>query len=260
MSTQKKIESLAEYIKEIIGYIKEEKDVFFRGQPQYNLKLTASVFRKRLTTIEKESELFNLARRREWKYLTHCKTELEQMVVLQHYGLKTRLLDLTSNPLVALYFACKKVKNDGEVFVFKNTNSCDEVYAKIIAKFVSLKECNTKINDRQIKCALSEFGCCDNTKEMKDKISKPIFFHSPFNNERITAQMGAFIITPFFFNKEISKKKIHQDIITEFGVKTFIIDKNLKKEILEDLKLIGIDESTIFPDLEHQLKSLNENL
>lgn len=52
MSTQKKIESLADYIKEIIGYIKEEKDVFFRGQPQYNLKLTASVFRKRIRIIQ----------------------------------------------------------------------------------------------------------------------------------------------------------------------------------------------------------------
>jgi hypothetical protein len=36
---------------------------------------------------------------------------------MQHYGMPTRMLDISSNPLTALYFACENLKHneDGEV-------------------------------------------------------------------------------------------------------------------------------------------------
>lgn len=47
-------------------------------------------------------------------YLPHsfseCKSALDYLVQMQHYELPTRLLDVSTNPLVALYFACRPVK------------------------------------------------------------------------------------------------------------------------------------------------------
>jgi hypothetical protein len=49
----------------------------------------------------------------------HEKTTFEKLVKMQHYSLPTRLLDITSNALVGLFFAVQKNNNcDGELIIF----------------------------------------------------------------------------------------------------------------------------------------------
>ena len=77
---------------------------FFRGHGDEGWQMLPSIYRE-TSLIENEDKIIKDA-------LTYCPddflpsdTLFEKLVKLQHYGYSTRLLDLTTNALVALYFA-----------------------------------------------------------------------------------------------------------------------------------------------------------
>ena len=95
-----------------------EQRPFYRGHSNANWKLLPSIFRTP-NGVEKEHLLFRDMVAHEPQSFSECKSALDYLVQMQHYGLPTRLLDVTLNPLVALYFACEKEENkDGQVYLF----------------------------------------------------------------------------------------------------------------------------------------------
>ena len=76
----------------------------FRGQKNKSWEIRPSAFRNDL--LSRESELIKDAYSRAPLEFSSLGP-FEQLTKLQHYGLPTRLLDVTLNPLVALYFACE---------------------------------------------------------------------------------------------------------------------------------------------------------
>jgi len=76
----------------------------------------------------RERELAILAHAREWGIgieLGALGTDLHLLAVLQHHGVPTRLIDVTSNPMTALWFACQRSAADrdssGVLFAFDVT-------------------------------------------------------------------------------------------------------------------------------------------
>jgi FRG domain protein len=104
-----RINSVSEFIEKIVQLDKEEgTEIFYRGHADRDWELLPSIFRTP-NGVEKEHLLFRDMVAHEPQSFSECKSALDYLVQMQHYGLPTRLLDMTTNPLVALYFACQSV-------------------------------------------------------------------------------------------------------------------------------------------------------
>ena len=106
----KTVNSLEAFLREIDTF--EETD-FFRGHSSVEYKLIPYVGRfykdgQETALLDFERSLFEDFKRKYSMFTdVRPKNDKEFLFLAQHYGLPTRLLDWTFNPLIALYFACE---------------------------------------------------------------------------------------------------------------------------------------------------------
>lgn len=129
-NSPKEIYSLTEYhswVKEVCQEdLSQDYTLFYRGHSDFEYKLEPTVYRSNegKTFRSVEHHLYSEMLRHSTSDFLEDKTTFERLVRMQHYGLPTRLMDLTLNPLIALYFSCReKNETTGEVILFKRNNN-----------------------------------------------------------------------------------------------------------------------------------------
>jgi hypothetical protein len=192
----------------------------FRGQSNNNplLPSIARSFPQFDTTEIEIKMLEDLKRRSQLLINKPPRTDWEWLVFAQHFGLKTRLLDWTSNPLIALWFACSSE------------------YAMKASSFVYALSVD---DDMLVNIAENESPFQND----RTKILRPTH-----NNERIIAQSGWFTAHRFSKTyKSFVALEIHRKLKTQ--IVEFEITANLKEYFLRQLSIFGVNSRTVYPDV-----------
>lgn len=134
------IKSVADYIK----YVDDYKDTYyFRGQAAHNWEMIPSIFRNETELANEISNIDIVQGSNDYLAI------MQRLLYLQHMGIKTRLCDVTVNPLVALYFAIEdELQDDKDAVVFLIDKSkelyVDSLELQSMLQTIISTECNIK--------------------------------------------------------------------------------------------------------------------
>ena len=189
----------------------------------------------------KEPRLIDRFRVYAREHLIYGTTDWDVILLGQHHGLPTRLLDWTSSPLVALYFATEKEElSDGEVWCVRRREFNNELPGELqeIIK-------NTPTNLFRTEMLAKSFPCIKNFSSLSEKRKFIIFFEPPSICQRIVNQFSLFSVMSNATDETDEYLKEHEQNCWKV-----IIPKNLKQEIRERLSVMNINSRTMFPGLD----------
>jgi len=247
--------------------------LFFRGQANDSWNVAPSVFRE--GQLSNEHRLIEEALGLKPGDFAN-QTKFERFAKLQHYEMSTRLLDVTENPLIALYFACKDANEedkDGSVYItpaYPIYSNSHEV--QILSSIAHLDI--SRITLRDLWLSLAKEGIAlpapsDEPDIMKlldnyiDLIARNYFVRANFDNERIKQQSGAFLLAGCIETSAHNDKwattsvKKSTCLKPEFTHK-IVIPADIKKELLNMLDMVNVNEAAVFPELTYQMRHIKD--
>jgi len=253
------VTKLSDILESIENLHVKHQSLFFRGHDNTSYRLLPSIYRANAPFYEREIFYDTISTiPQETKSID---TTFEILTKFQHFGTPTRLLDITTNPLVGLFFACKNSSYDGELLVFsvanKDVKLFDSDTVSVVTNLVKLPY-NFSINCSADKIASKKFD--ELTHKIRNEKSyfkniikcndlKRSFFVKPkLDNPRIIKQSGAFIVCGMDDIKYKPSKEIY-DIEKNKVIKRIIISKNLKNKINKSLDIFNISSGSLFPEL-----------
>lgn len=269
--------ALVEDVSDVLAKIKalgspEEAFNCYRGHASLNWQITPSLFRQSPRVVRSEYMIVRELISRYPSEFHHDRTMFDRLVRMQHFDLSTRLLDVTSNPLAALYFAVNSLSDEPAAFIiFQVSNSRRKFYdsdsVSCICNLANLQSSEKDViintpariisdfNELYPVARLNQFILEEKThfqpRIKRDDLFKPLYVVPKLNNPRILAQNGAFLVFGLDSPEQTTSKEIRPYLLR--------IPASAKRNIREELKSIGIDSRFLFPEIDKAAKQILED-
>lgn len=241
---------------------------FFRGHSRFSHRLVPSIYRDP-GWIANEDVLFKELVLRCPNDFSGQESTFQSLVKMQHYSLPTRLLDITANPLVALYFACDHEgpqRESGEVVVFRIPTAeikyFDSDTVSVIAN-ISRRPSTFKLPDEDMeRLAFNEdpqiHYLLHEVKREKPYFEPFILRHHlesvvcvkpKLDNARVIKQDGAFLL--FGMNgRKTEPAAVPAGFLAAAAAKRLLVEPGKKAFIRKQLESLGLTQATIFPEID----------
>ena len=295
--TIKELADLAKVSRQLQSAYGDKVVLYYRGESRHFDELTPAVLRKpkqgQSSLRASESEMLNELLTRQPEAFQGLNSALPQWVMAQHHLLNTRLLDITRNPQVALFFSCNEFQHeDGRIHVFAVPTQIikpfDSDAVNVIANFAKLPRPEQNMLLGKTEDDVADDAYPDNAGDIlggiefykraqnhlhsiarreqpnfREQIDIRDFFRvlvvEPQQMfERIRAQSGAFLISAFherFERAEVLRVNEHTPI---YAHHVLTVPNVAKETLLGDLRVFNVTMESLFPSVDHTAQAITE--
>ena len=223
----------------------------FRGQACFDWGLQSSLERvvprreNRRAFEERSLEQFRSKFKVYSRDLEMPEKKLSWLSLMQHHGVPTRLLDFTTSPYVALYFAIENLNpmmnQNLALYAIDYTALVEKSCQYVLSRDLSFEEYSGSQNFYK-KCedAFDKF--------LDNRSHDVLWFVDPVQlNNRLEKQAGTFLVTGSF-NKSI-EELLELDIYNSVSMEKICISQKFYKNIYALLRKVNIGPKNIYGDM-----------